>query len=90
MEVLKGSIAGIPFVGSVSLINDRGLLTHPSVSEDELKRLESFFKVRVERGTINRGSPLLRVGAVVNNHGALIGSLSTGLEISKLERVLLM
>ncbi|RLF10898.1 MAG: translation initiation factor IF-6 [Thermoprotei archaeon] len=89
VEVVRGAIAGIPFVGSTTLLNNRGLLTHPLAGEDELKWLEELFKVKAEGGTINHGSPLLRVGAVVNDHGALVGSLTTGLEIAKLERVLL-
>ncbi|MCX8204584.1 MAG: translation initiation factor IF-6 [Candidatus Nezhaarchaeota archaeon] len=89
VEVARGSIAKIPFVGSTALLNDRGLLVHPSTGDDELRWLEEFFKVRAEGGTVNHGSPLLRVGAVVNNRGALAGLLTTGLEIAKIERVLL-
>lgn len=88
VEVARGSIAGVPFVGSAALINDRGLLAHPSVGDDELRWLEEFFKVRGEGGTVNHGSWLLRVGAVVNNRGALVGSLTTGFEVAKIERVL--
>jgi translation initiation factor 6 len=88
VEVVGGSIANIPFVGSIALINDRGLLVHPSASDDELRWLEDLFKVRAEGGTVNHGSPLLRVGAVVNDRGGLIGSLTTGLEVARLERVL--
>lgn len=88
VEVVRGSIAGVPFVGSAALLNDRGLLVHPSASDDELRWLEEFFKVRVEGGTVNHGSWLLRVGAVANNRGALVGSLTTWLEVTKIERVL--
>jgi len=88
VEVVRGSIAGIPFVGSAALLNNRGLLIHPSASDDEVRWLEEFFKVRAEGGTVNHGSSLLRVGAVANDRGALVGSLTTGLEIAKLERIL--
>ncbi|MEM4699957.1 MAG: translation initiation factor IF-6 [Candidatus Nezhaarchaeales archaeon] len=88
VEVVRGSIAGVPFVGSAALLNDRGLLVHPSASDDELRWLEELFKVGGEGGTVNCGSWLLRVGAVANNRGALVGSLTTWLEVAKIERVL--
>lgn len=89
VEVVRGSIAGVPFVGAAAIVNNRGLLAHPLASEDELRWLEELFKVKADGGTVNHGFPLLRVGAVVNDRGAIVGSLTTGIEIAKIEVVLL-
>jgi translation initiation factor 6 len=50
-------IAGLPYVGSLGVATNKGVLVHALASEDEKKVLQDVFKVPVEVGTINCGVP---------------------------------
>ena len=90
VEVMRGDISDeITLVGSAGVINDYGLLLHPSASESKIRELMEFFKVsQADVGTINRGVPFLRTGIVTNNKGAIVGEESTGPELMHIGRVL--
>ncbi len=83
-----GSIAGIPTVGSVAVITDRGGVVHPDVGDDELKELSEFFGVPVGVGTVNFGVAFIKTGLVANNYGALVGDRTTGPEIMRIMKAL--
>lgn len=57
-------------LGNNILINDRAALVHPQIRKTTMKKIEDFFDVEVERGTI---ANLKTVGsaAVVTNNGML-------------------
>jgi len=86
VEVNKGSIAGVPTVGSAAVVTNRGLLVHPMASEDEVKFLREYFKVNGDVGTINCGFPYVKAGVVANSKGAIVGSNTTGPELVKVEQ----
>ncbi|RLF51129.1 MAG: translation initiation factor IF-6, partial [Thermoplasmata archaeon] len=39
-------------------------------------------------GTVNHGAPLIGSGIIANSHGAIIGSLTTGIEMNRIEEAL--
>jgi translation initiation factor 6 len=39
-------------------------------------------------GTINHGSPVIGSGLSVNNKGAIVGNLTTGIEMGRIEEAL--
>jgi translation initiation factor 6 len=84
----KGSIAGIPTVGSVAVITDKGGVVHPDVSDDELEGLSKFFEVPLDVGTVNFGVAFIKTGLVANNYGALVGERTTGPEIMRIMKAL--
>ncbi len=84
----KGSIAGIPTVGSVAVITDKGGVVHPDVSDDELEGLSEFFGVPLDVGTVNFGVAFIKTGLVANNYGALVGEKTTGPEIMRIMKAL--
>ena len=88
VPVEKGTIANIPTVGSVASVTDIGLLAHPDTSEEQLDQLKEFFKVdNADVGTVNFGVSFIRTGLIVNTHGAVVGDLTTGPEIVRIENV---
>jgi len=88
VQVERGSIANIPTVGSVASVTDVGLLVHPETKDDELLELKSFFSVNnADVGTVNFGVSFIRTGLVVNTRGAIVGDLTTGPEIVRIENV---
>ena len=81
VEVVRGEIAGLPYVGSLAAVTNKGLLAHPLIKENERKTLEEVFKVPVDVGTINCGIPYVGTGLIANTRAAVAGSLTTGPEM---------
>ncbi|MCK4247252.1 MAG: translation initiation factor IF-6 [Methanomicrobia archaeon] len=73
--------------GSMGLCTNNGCLVHPSLSE-MIDELEKALKVEVDIGSANRGVYYLGICALANTKGALVGSVSTGPEINKIEDIL--
>ena len=81
VEVVRGEIAGLPFVGSLAIATNKGVLAHPLLTEEERKILTDVFKVPVDVGTINCGIPYVATGLMGNKFGAIAGSITTGPEL---------
>ncbi|MHA1794612.1 MAG: translation initiation factor IF-6 [Promethearchaeota archaeon] len=86
VEIL--AFAGSNLSGSCGLANNKGVLVHPMISEDDAEIIAKVLKVEIDVSTINTGNPYLGGGAVVNDYGALFGRDSTGPEIQRLLEVL--
>ncbi len=81
VEAVPTEIAGLPYVGSLAVATNKGLLAHPLLKDDERKTLESVFKVPIDVGTINCGVPYVGTGLIANSHAAVAGSMTTGPEM---------
>jgi translation initiation factor 6 len=81
VEVAPTEIAGLPYVGSLAVATNKGVLAHPLLKDDERKILENIFKVPVDVGTVNCGVPYVGTGLLANTHAAVAGSMTTGPEM---------
>ena len=81
VEAVPTEIAGLPYVGSLAVATNKGVLAHPMLKDEEKKILESVFKVPVDVGTINCGVPYVGTGLIANSHAAVAGSMTTGPEM---------
>ncbi|MEM2385527.1 MAG: translation initiation factor IF-6 [Candidatus Bathyarchaeia archaeon] len=81
VETVPGEIAQLPYVGSLAVATNKGVLAHPLLKDHEKKLLEEVLKVPVDVGTVNCGIPYVRTGLVCNSHAAVAGSLTTGPEM---------
>jgi translation initiation factor 6 len=88
VPVFQGTIAGLKTVGMAAVVTNKGLLCHPKSSEDEKRMLEKIFDVPIMIGTVNHGSPVIGSGMVANSHGAVIGNLTTGIELGRISEAL--
>jgi len=88
VPVIKGTIGSLKTVGMAAVVTNKGLLCHPKVTEDEKRQLEKIFNVDVMIGTINHGVPLIGSGLVANTKGAIVGNLTTGIELGRIEEAL--
>ncbi len=88
VEVAQGTIVGLPYVGSLAVATNKGVLTHPMLREDEKKLLEDVLKVPLDVGTVNRGVPFVASGLMANSFGVLAGFITTGPEIVMLSQSL--
>ena len=81
VEAVPTEIAALPYVGSLAVATNKGVLAHPMLKEEEKKILESVFKVPVDVGTVNCGIPYVGTGLIANSHAAVAGSMTTGPEM---------
>ena len=81
VEVARGEIAGMPYVGSLAVATNKGVLAHPLLKDSERKLLKDLLKVPVDVGTINCGIPYVGTGLICNRYAAIAGLLTTGPEI---------
>ena len=81
VEVVRTEIAGLPYVGSLAVATNKGVLAHPMLKDSERKVLENIFKVPVDVGTVNCGIPYVGTGLIANSHAAVAGSMTTGPEM---------
>ena len=88
VEVVPTEIAGLPYVGSLAVATNRGVLAHPLLKDEERKILEDVFKVPVDVGTINCGVPYVGTGLIANSNASVAGSMTTGPEMFIIEHAL--
>jgi translation initiation factor 6 len=81
VNAVPSEIAGLPYVGSLAVATNKGVLAHPLLKDDERKVLEAVFKVPIDVGTINCGIPYVGTGLIANSHAAVAGSMTTGPEM---------
>jgi len=88
VPVHRGTIGSLKTVGMAAVVTNKGLLCHPKTTDEEKKLLEKVFNVNVMIGTVNHGSPVIGSGLVANTKGAIIGNLTTGIEMGRIEEAL--
>jgi translation initiation factor 6 len=88
VEVVPGEIAGLPYVGSLAVATNKGVIAHPLIKEDEKELLKDVLRVPLDVGTVNCGIPYVGTGLLGNSHGAVVGLLTTGPELFIIENAL--
>lgn len=88
VPVQKGTIASLGTVGMAAVVTNKGCLCHPKITEEEKQQLQKVFDVEVMIGTVNHGFPMIGSGLVANTKGALIGNMTTGIEMGRIEEAL--
>lgn len=88
VTVRKGTIASHKTIGMAAVVTNKGCLCHPKVTDEEKLLLEKLFDVNVMIGTVNHGVPMIGSGLVANSKGAIIGNLTTGIEMGRIEESL--
>ena len=88
VEVVKGKIAGVKTVGAAGVVTNKGLLCHPQASKRELDLLRESFDVNTAIGTANYGTPLVGACMIANSKGAVVGSITTPIELGRIEEAL--
>lgn len=83
-------IAGSDFVGSSLFVTNSGFLAHPDSTENELKKIEKVLKVEGDVGTVNFGDPFVKTGIIGNKKGILVGSLTSGPELNRIDEIFIL
>jgi translation initiation factor 6 len=88
VEAVHGEVAGLPYVGSLAIATNKGVVAHPLIKEEEKELLKNVLRVPVEVGTVNCGLPYVKTGLLGNSFGAVVGLLTTGPELFIIESAL--
>lgn len=88
VECVRGTIAGIQTVGAVCLATNLGAAVHPGATSEDLELIKDVLKVEAVRTTLNHGVRTVSACALANSKGALVGDLTTPIEMGKLEDAL--
>jgi len=88
VDVVTATIGGLPYVGSLAVATNKGVLAHHAITDRERAIIEKALKVPVEAGTINGGVPYIRAGLLANTKGAVVGPLTSGPELMAITRTL--
>jgi translation initiation factor 6 len=81
VEVVAGTIMNLPYVGSLAIATNKGVLAHPMILDKEKALIEDVLRVPVERGTVNCGVPYVSSGMIANVNGVVVGNMTTGPEL---------
>jgi translation initiation factor 6 len=88
VPVQRGTIASLGTVGMAAVVTNKGCLCHPKATDEEQQQLKKVFNVDVMIGTVNHGFPMIGSGLVANKQGAIIGNMTTGIEMGRIEEAL--
>jgi translation initiation factor 6 len=87
-EVVKASLGEFTTVGSIGVVTNKAGVLHPALSEEDREFVEELLHVPCDTATANRGVGYLRLCLLANSNGALVGQLTTGPELVRIEDIL--
>ena len=87
VEVFRQTIASNVLTGSYMSLSNQGGLVHPKTSIQDQDELSSLLQVPLVAGSVNRGSPVVGAGMVVNDWLSVTGNDTTATELSVIESV---
>ena len=87
VEVFRQTVADNVLAGSYMALSNQGGIVHPKTSVRDQDELSSLLQVPLVAGSVNRGSPVVGAGMVVNDWMAVTGLDTTATELSVIESV---
>jgi translation initiation factor 6 len=87
VEVFRQTVAGNVLAGSYMALSNQGGIVHPKTPVRDQDELSSLLQVPLVAGSVNRGSPVVGAGMVVNDWLAVTGMDTTATELSVVESV---
>ncbi len=85
LKIIQMSLAGLEVPGSAGVLTDKGAIFNPNLSDVEIKKAEKLIGFELGLGTVNMGSPIVSSGIIANSKGFIVGNLSSGYEISRID-----
>lgn len=88
IEVVRGQISNLSYVGSLGLATNKGVITHPLIRNNEREVIKDVLKSEVEPCTVNGGVPFIKSGLLATSRGAVTGPLTVGKELMAISQVM--
>lgn len=86
----KAKFTNISAIGNLAVLNHKKgkALVSNDLTREETRLIENTFHVSATPGSVNMGSPYIKAGVVVNEHGFAMGSASGGPELANADEAL--
>ncbi len=88
INTIQGRIANSSEVGALCVATNKGFVTTPDVSDQELKQLEKVFGVSGGRASANMGSKAVGACMIANSNGFVTGEDTTPIELQYINEAL--
>lgn len=88
-DLIVYQIDNMPAIGAYLVTNKNGFAISPNASEKDIKKLEKLLNLKGNIATINYGEGFISNGLLVNDFGVLVGELTTGYELIRINDVFL-
>lgn len=85
---IQMNIAGTDTVGSSLVATNNGFLINPNADKEEIKKIEAALNVSGGSSTANTGDSLVRNSVLANSKGAVVGDMTTGFEMNRIDEAL--
>ena len=85
VTLIESSIAGSMLPGNCIIMNDKGFIMNPEVSEKELELLEAKAMLKGSLTTANYGDVLVGNSIIANNKGIMVGEQTSQRELLRIE-----
>ncbi|MBR4226558.1 MAG: translation initiation factor IF-6 [Candidatus Methanomethylophilaceae archaeon] len=85
VECVRSSIGDCVTVGSVCRATNKGCICYMDASDEEVALIADVLHVEPYKTTVNHGSRVVGAGTVANSKGALVGDITTPIEMGKVE-----
>ncbi len=81
------NLGGISVVGAMASLNNKNIAVCPHITKEEFSALTKIFKVKGNIATVNYGDPYVANGLLINDKGVVMGSLTSGYEIIRIDDI---
>jgi translation initiation factor 6 len=85
VEIIPMELENYNTIGSVVLATEKGFAVKNNATEEEIKEIESILRVKGGIATANMGNVFISACALANSRGLVIGDMTTGIELSRLQ-----
>ncbi len=84
VEIFPRRINGFSTIGSTIFTTNKFFIAHPKITTEEFNDVKKILKVNGYAGTLNSGFPFPSAAIAGNTKGCIVGNLTTGFEIYRL------
>ncbi|MCH7902326.1 translation initiation factor IF-6 [archaeon] len=85
VKLEKMRIADNEVPGASITVTNKGFICHPNISEKDFSKLEKVFGVKGMATTANYGDLFVGNSVIANTNGVMVGSLTSGIELGKID-----
>ncbi len=89
VDVERFSANKMDVTGSLVVMTNKGFIASSMIPENKIHELEDILGIEGKASTLNYGIPFIGPSLVANDNGAIVGGMSTPLEVGAIDEMLL-
>ena len=88
VPVVERSFEDADVIGSLCICTNKGFLINMNANDEDFNFIKDALKIEGDIGTVNFGGQFVKSGIVCNSNGFMIGKLTTGPEVARIDEAL--